>query len=70
MTSRDLSAGQLRYHLQELSVSVARRLVAVLEVARNAPHGVAAELDATLATLDGRLSEAARALGVAVFPQS
>lgn len=51
MTSRNLSAGQLRYHLQELSVSVARRLVAVLEVARNAPHGVAAELDAVVSEI-------------------
>jgi hypothetical protein len=48
MSSRDLSAGQLRYHLQELSVSVARRLIAVLDAARDAPHGVAAELDAVV----------------------
>lgn len=51
MTSRDLSAGQLRYHLQELSVAVARRLVAVLDAARDAPHGVAAELDAVVAEI-------------------
>jgi hypothetical protein len=41
----------LRYHLQELSVAVARRLVAVLDAARDAPHGVAAELDAVVAEI-------------------
>jgi hypothetical protein len=51
MINRDLSAGQLRYHLQELSVSVARRLVAVLDAARDAPHGVAAELDAIISEI-------------------
>ncbi len=51
MTGRDLSAGQLRYHLQDLSVAVARRLVAVLDAARDAPHGVAAELDAVVAEI-------------------
>lgn len=51
MINRDLSAGQLRYHVQELSVSVARRLVAVLDAARDAPHGVAAELDAVVSEI-------------------
>jgi hypothetical protein len=51
MTSRELSAGQLRYHLQELSVALARRLVAVLGAARDAPHGVAAELDAIVSEI-------------------
>lgn len=51
MINRDLSAGQLRYHLQELSVGVARRLVAVLDAARHAPAGVAAELDAVVSEI-------------------
>jgi hypothetical protein len=51
MTSTALSAGELRFHLQELSVSVARQLVAVLDAGRDAPEGLAAELDAAVSEI-------------------
>jgi hypothetical protein len=51
MTSTALSAGELRFHLQELSVSMARQLVAVLDAGRDAPEGLAAELDAAVSEI-------------------